>query len=424
MGPRGFLPARGRSPARDGAAVRRHHGRDRRLREGRRRGRRPVLDAGPARRGGRGSTPARRRVARRPSRSAHRRLRALRAGTAVLPPPREGIARPGAGAVRGGRGRRRRVRSGAGRSRGRALHALSLPDRSAGARDRRELRAPGDRGRRGAGRAPDLARIRTGEDGSDRRGIRAGTARHGARPVQRLRTLLRRHLAGAGRAPGRGRWRSSSEPSSSIRCTASPGSPSAGRTWISGTARRRSGASKKPSRSRGRRARAPRRAWPVTWARPCGASASSIARGPGASRGSRRGALGLHVPRHLSRRRALRPRPHGPRAGRRGPPRTPRSRRPSRTCAGARAVSAEDTCSCRLWPGSRVPGRARRPSKRRAPSGAIGPGTTSRSCGCASTARRSSSSRARPRRSGGIPKRPSCWRRRAAPDLREARGPS
>ncbi len=341
------------APARDVPAGRRRHGGDRRFREGRRRRRRDVRDAGPALGFGRRAPSAGRRGAgRSPAGSAHGRLRALRKGPALFPPPREGIARPGAVALRGGHRRRRRLRSGPGRPGCRSLHALSLPDGPARARDRRELCAAGDRGRREPCRTADLARLRPRATGPHRRGAGTGAARHGARPRERVCTLLRRHLAGAGLAHGRCprplAARRSNRPEPRLRVAGARLDAPGSRARLGGNLVSREGSCaggggrKRPDGRRGclsgRVPSAPRRSR---------SSASPV------SRGSRDGGeVGLHVSRHVSRGRPLRARPHRSSSRATCRPRGPPSPRRCRTCADGLGAWAEGTCSSRRWPGS------------------------------------------------------------------------
>ena len=201
-----------------------------------------------------------------------------------------------------------------------------------------------------------------GADGPDRGSGRAGTD---APWSSTLPTCTRLTSAASGwRRPRDIRTRpchSFSERSNSIRSTASPGSRSAGPTSSSGMPRRRSGAWRRPWLSKDSRGRARRRARPATWASACDAWASSIARGPGVSRGSRRwsGRTSCTATRFAASVSA-------PSAARRSnsamsPPPAPPSRRRSRTCAAGLAASAGGTCSSRRWPGSRAQEPARPP---------------------------------------------------------------
>ena len=86
----------------------------------------------------------------------------------------------------------------------------------------------------------------------------------------------------------------------------------------------------------------------------CDAWGISIGRGRGASRGSRPWSARTSCTATRFAASASAPSAARPWRSATAPPRTPPSRRPSRTCAAGRAASAAGTCSSRPWPGSRA----------------------------------------------------------------------
>ena len=385
MGAHRRLPARGPAPARDVTAHRRHDGRDRGLREDRRRSRRDVRHAGPGLRG-RGGAPAPGRIrARGPRRSAHRRLRTPCARPALLPPAREGNARAGAHTVRGGRRRRPDLRPGARGARGRARDAVPVPDRPArsSSAPRATRAAPSPPIRTSPSRASGSATRCRGSGGTRRRSRRSSGPWSSTPRASTRRTSAAsapRCFAGERRP-----CRCFSGPSSSTLATRMPGSALGwthldlghraearwclekglaleGETAIGPDLRRRRLSRGVPAAQR----RARRRQDGVP------------------SRPRRGRAFGQHVSGHVPGRESLRPGPDRARAGRpgggarrlhsgRGAPARPSAR--ARRRAPARAGSR--------GPGARWTGRSG--LSRRSTSSHGARDTTSRSCGPAPT---------------------------------------